>query len=380
MAEAGHSNKSAGQQRPWLQLANMNWLGSTIRAGLLQEFGSPQRAFIASREELLKVKGWDNVRLDRFLKTAARTEPICAPELLEQKQIRMICFDEEEYPQLLREIPDSPPVLFIKGNISNPSAPAIAIVGARNGTQMGYDLARDFAFNLAQAGFTIVSGLALGIDTHAHRGAVEANATTIAVLANGPDVIYPRGNRRIRDAILKNGAIISEYPPGVVARPWHFPIRNRIISGMCLATLVVEASARSGSLITARLAAEQNREVFALPGISGSNTSEGTLNLIEEGAMLVTSPDEIIEHYSELLPQKKNLEKIDEFDDLTDEEKKLLAALAGEPVSIDKLLESGWSRDRLFSLLLQLEMRDYLVKTQGNRYQTRNKALLKGRL
>ncbi|NLF98405.1 MAG: DNA-protecting protein DprA [Candidatus Riflebacteria bacterium] len=380
MAEAGHSNKSAGQQRPWLQLANMNWLGSTIRAGLLQEFGSPQRAFIASREELLKVKGWDNVRLDRFLKTAARTEPICAPELLEQKQIRMICFDEEEYPQLLREIPDSPPVLFIKGSISNPSAPAIAIVGARNGTQMGYDLARDFAFNLAQAGFTIVSGLALGIDTHAHRGAVEANATTIAVLANGPDVIYPRGNRRIRDAILKNGAIISEYPPGVVARPWHFPIRNRIISGMCLATLVVEASARSGSLITARLAAEQNREVFALPGISGSSTSEGTLNLIEEGALLVTNPDEIIEHYAELLPQKKNLEKIDEFDDLTDEEKKLLAALAGEPVSIDKLLESGWSRDRLFSLLLQLEMRDYLVKTQGNRYQTRNKALLKGRL
>jgi len=380
MAEASRSNKSAGQQRLWLQLANMSWLGSTIRAGLLQEFGNPQRAFVASREELLKVKGWDNVRLDRFIKTAVRTEPICAPELLEQKQIRMICFDEEEYPQLLREIPDSPPVLFIKGSISNPAAPAIAIVGARNGTQMGYDLARDFAFNLAQAGFTIVSGLALGIDTHAHRGAVEANAATIAVLANGPDVIYPRGNRRIRDAILKNGAIISEYPPGVVARPWHFPIRNRIISGMCLATLVVEASARSGSLITARLAAEQNREVFALPGISGSSTSEGTLNLIEEGALLVTNPDEIIDHYAELLPQKKNLEKIDEFDDLTDEEKKLLAALAGEPVSIDKLLESGWSRDRLFSLLLQLEMRDYLVKTQGNRYQTRNKALLKGRL
>ncbi len=379
MAEAGHSGKSAGQQKSWLQLANMNWLGATIRAGLLQEFGTPQRAFIASREELLRVKGWDNIRLERFLKTAAKTEPICAPELLEQKQTRMICFDEDEYPQLLREIPDAPPVLFVKGSINNPAAPAIAIVGARNGTQMGYDLARDFAFNLAQAGFTIVSGLALGIDTHAHRGAVEAEATTIAVLANGPDVIYPRGNRRIRDAILKHGAIISEYPPGVVARPWHFPIRNRIISGMCLATLVVEASARSGSLITARLAAEQNREVFALPGISGSSTSEGTLNLIEEGAMLVTSPDEIIEHYAELLPPKKNLEKIDDFDDLTDEEKKLLAALAGEPVSIDRLLESGWARDRLFSLLLQLEMRDYLVKTQGNRYQTRNKASLKGR-
>ena len=373
MAEPARQSKTASQQKAWLQLANMSWLGSTIRAGLLQEFGNPLRAFTASKGELLKVKGWDNIRLERFLATAARTEPICSSELLEQKETRMICFDDAEYPPLLREIPDSPPVLFIKGEISNPSAPALAIVGARNGTQMGYDLARDFAFRLAEAGFTIVSGLALGIDTHAHRGALEADATTVAVLANGPDVIYPRGNRRIRDAILKKGAIISEYPPCVIARPWHFPVRNRIISGMCLATMVVEASARSGSLITARLAAEQNREVFALPGISGSSTSEGTLSLIEEGATLVTSPDEIIEHYAELLPEKKNLEKIDDFDDLTDEEKKLLAALASEPVSIDRLLESGWPRDRLFSLLLQLEMRDYLVKLQGNTYQTRNK-------
>lgn len=373
MAETARQSKTASQQKAWLQLANMSWLGSTIRAGLLHEFGNPLRAFTASKGELLKVKGWDNIRLERFLATAARTEPICSSELLEQKETRMICFDDDEYPPLLREIPDSPPVLFIKGEISNPAAPALAIVGARNGTQMGYDLARDFAFRLAEAGFTIVSGLALGIDTHAHRGALEADATTVAVLANGPDVIYPRGNRRIRDAILKKGAIISEYPPGVIARPWHFPVRNRIISGMCLATMVVEASARSGSLITARLAAEQNREVFALPGISGSSTSEGTLSLIEEGATLVTSPDEIIEHYAELLPEKKNLEKIDDFDDLTDEEKKLLAALASEPVSIDRLLESGWPRDRLFSLLLQLEMRDYLVKLQGNTYQTRNK-------
>ena len=380
MAEVGHTSKSSSQQKAWLQLANMSWLGSTIRAGLLKEFGSPLRAFTASKGELLKVKGWDFVKIDRFMAQAAKTEPICSPELLEQKQTRMICFDEDEYPPLLREIPDSPPVLFIKGQISNPAAPSIAIVGARNGTQMGYDLARDFAFRLAEAGFTIVSGLALGIDTHAHRGAIEADATTIAVLANGPDVIYPRGNRRIRDAILKNGAIISEYPPGVIARPWHFPIRNRIISGMCIATLVVEASARSGSLITARLSAEQNREVFALPGISGASTSEGTLSLLEEGALLVTDPDEIIDHYADLLPDKKNLEKTDDFDDLTDEEKKILAALASEPVSIDKLLESGWPRERLFSLLLQLEMRDYLVKLPGNTYQTRNKASLKGRL
>jgi DNA processing protein len=141
---------------------------------------------------------------------------------------------------------------------------------------------------------------------------------------------------------------------------------------MCLATLVVEASARSGSLITARLAAEQNREVFAFPGSENAKASEGTVNLIQDGANLVTEPEEIIEYYSSLLPEKKNVEKNPVFDDLTEEEKKLLGQLSSQPVSLDKLIEDGWPRERLFSLLLQLEMRDYLIRLQGNCYQATN--------
>ncbi|MDD3147692.1 MAG: DNA-processing protein DprA, partial [Candidatus Riflebacteria bacterium] len=295
-------------------------------------------------------------------------------------EVRLVCFNDPDYPALLREIPDSPVALFVKGNIDYAGAPAIAVVGARNGTQMGYDIARDFACRLARAGFIVVSGLALGIDTYAHRGALEAEGRTIAVLANGPDVVYPRGNQKIRDALLTRGAIVSEYAPGVIARPWFFPIRNRIISGMCVATVVVEASARSGSLITARLAAEQNREVFAIPGSIKSKVSEGTISLINDGANLVTDPDEIIEYFSELLPAKATEGSASTENDLTEEERKLLSQLDCEPVSVDRLLETGWQRERLFSLLLQLEMRDYVIKLAGNTYQARMKVNEKGRL
>ncbi|MFZ5950671.1 MAG: DNA-processing protein DprA [Candidatus Rifleibacteriota bacterium] len=369
MAEA----RSLAEIRTWLQFAGMPWLGATIKAGLIKRFGSPARAFSASKGELLQVKGWDNNRLERFVTDGSREEPVCPPELLEQKQVRLVCYSDPDYPPLLREIPDSPVVLFCIGKIDFQQAPAIAIVGARNGTQLGYDIAREFASSLAQAGFVVVSGLALGIDTYAHRGAVEAKSQTIAVLGNGPDIVYPRANQRIREKILQNGgALVSEYHPGVIARPWHFPVRNRIISGMCIGTLVVEASSRSGSLITARLAAEQNREVFAIPGNIRSSVAEGTLALIQEGANLVTDPAEIIDYFADLLPQKKKLENNSDMDDLSDEEKKLLRDLSMQPRTIDSLLETGsYKRDRLFSLLLTLEMRDYLIKLPGNSYQAR---------
>ncbi|HNX77056.1 MAG TPA: DNA-processing protein DprA [Candidatus Rifleibacterium sp.] len=365
---------------PWLKLASLNWLGATLAAGLIKEFETPQRAFRASRGELMRIKGWDFHRAERFVAEATTAEPVCPPELLDRKEIRLVCFNDADYPPLLREIPDSPTVLFVKGDLNFAGAPAIAVVGARNGTQMGYDIARDFACRLARAGFIIVSGMALGIDTYAHRGALEADGRTIAVLANGPDVVYPRGNQKIRDGVLKRGAIVSEYAPGVIARPWFFPIRNRVISGMCVATLVVEASARSGSLITARLAGEQNREVFAIPGSVRSKVSEGTLSLISDGANLVTDPDEIIEYFSALLPEAEGKESELPADDLSADEKKLLSQIDCEPVSLDRLLEMGWQRERLFSLLLQLEMRDYVIKLTGNTYQAKMKVTEKGRL
>ena len=367
--------RSQAELLAWLQFAGMPWLGATIKAGLIKKFGNPLKAFLAPKNELAQVKGWDFKRLDRFVQHGRAEAPVCPPELLEKKQIRLVTFADPEYPPLLREIPDSPVALFCIGDVCLNQAPAIAVVGARNGTQLGYDIAREFAFELAQAGFVVVSGLALGIDTYAHRGAVEANSRTFAVLGCGPDVVYPRSNQRIREKILQNkGALISEYPPGVLARPWHFPVRNRVISGMCVATLVVEASARSGSLITARLAVEQNREVFAIPGNIRSSLAEGTLALIQDGANLVTEPAEIIEYFSHLLPEKKKLEIDTQIDDLSDEEKKLLKDLSRQPMTIDNLLETGsYKRDRLFSLLLTLEMRDYLIKLPGNSYQAKIK-------
>lgn len=357
----------------WLRLAGFNWLGATIKAGLIKYFKSPQKIFSATKEELSKVKGWDFKKLDRFVNEARFSKPICSINSIEESESRMITFNDPDYPPLLREIPDSPVILFSKGNVSLADKPTIAIIGARKATQLGYDIARDFSSKLAKAGFVIVSGLALGIDTYAHRGALEGNGQTIAVLGCGTDIIYPKTNARIRERMLKNnGGILSEYHPSVTAKPWHFPVRNRIISGMCVGTLVVEASARSGSLITARLAAEQNREVFAIPGSIRSKNSEGTLNLIREGATLVTDPSEIIEYFSDLLPTREKNDNIFDQNELTDDEEKIVKLLSIEPISLDNLLDkSGIKRERLFSLLLTLEMRDYLIRLPGNLYQTK---------
>ena len=364
----------------WLRLASMkNWIGATLMSGLIKEFQNPRQALQATKQELLTIKGWDIKKANRFVVEAPNTLPVCSIEKLENNDIRLITFTDKEYPNFLREIPDSPIFLYCKGERITDSFPAIAIVGARNASQMGYELAYDFAYKLAKAGFMIVSGLALGIDTYAHRGALDAEGKTIAVLANGVDIVYPRSNSKMRDKLLKTGAIISEYDPGVSPLPWYFPIRNRIISGMCIATLVIEASARSGSLITARLAGEQNREIFAVPGGNGKSPSQGTMELIKEGANLVTSPDEIIDYYSDLLPKEKldeyeNLKKkeISDDEELSEDERNLLIRLANE-ANIDCLIQEGWNNEKLFSLLLRLEMRNYIVRLSGGRYQIRRK-------
>lgn len=363
---------------PWLKLASMSsWVGATLMAGLIKKYKNPIAALHASPQELMTIQAWDNRRAQRFAAEASKSQLVCTPEALDEKSIRLITYTSKEYPALLREIPDSPLVLFAKGENIGDCAPAIAIVGARNASQMGYEVAHDFAYKLSKAGFTIVSGLALGIDTYAARGALEAGEKTVAVLANGVDITYPRANAKVREKLINNGALISEYAPGVAPLPWYFPIRNRIISGMCIATLVIEASARSGSLITAHLAGEQNREIFAVPGGSGKSPSDGTMNLIKEGANLVTCPEEIIDYYQDLLSpeklenfQKLKGEEISEDKNLNAEERKLILRLA-TGATVDELVAEGWNNDKLFSLLLQLEMRNYIVRISGGRYQTR---------
>ncbi|MFZ2960541.1 MAG: DNA-processing protein DprA [Candidatus Ozemobacteraceae bacterium] len=392
---------------PWLRLAGISWLGETVKCGLIKEFQTPEAIFAATPAQLSLVQGWSGQRLNRFLRERDTVKPLCEPELLDAKGVSLLTFNDPGYPPLLRHIPDAPVALFAIGDIKPDPRPHLAIVGARNGSQQGYDITRQFAFELATAGFTIVSGLALGIDTYAHKGALEAGGRTIAFLGGGVDLLYPMGNRRVRQAMLAaGGLLLSEYPPGMPAQPWHFPIRNRLISGSCLGTLVVEATAHSGSLITARLCGEQDREMFAIPGGIRNKLSEGTLALLNDGAVLVTSPKDLIDHFAHFLPggdsdtelqaagdrkRSQNGLQPDNFSgkkhvsgirsgslgqlvNLTEEERGLMEHLADDPVSLDRLLSDGrWQRDRLFSLLLDLELRELLVKFPGNYYQSKIK-------
>jgi DNA processing protein len=221
-------------------------------------------------------------------------------EWLSQDGHELIPFDDERYPALLAEIPVAPAVLFADGNIDALWQPQLAVVGSRNPTAGGVANARDFAGTIARQGFAITSGLAAGIDATAHQAALDAGAMTVAVLGSGVDTIYPARNRALAAAVRQQGVLVSEFPPGTGAKREHFPSRNRIISGLSLGVLVVEAALNSGSLITARLAAEQGREVFALPGSIHNPLSKGCHRLIREGARLVETDAEILQELAPL--------------------------------------------------------------------------------
>ncbi|MBF0408674.1 MAG: DNA-protecting protein DprA [Candidatus Riflebacteria bacterium] len=361
------------ERSSWLRLAGIKGIGETVRCGLIKEFKTPERIFRASISDISQVPGWTAESLEKFRNGLKEGKLLCQPETLEAEGINIISFNDPEYPESLRHIPDAPVVLFALGKPEIDARPHLAVVGARKGSQQGYDIAREFSYELSKAGFVIVSGLALGIDTFAHKGALEASGKTVAVLGCGVDVVYPPSNHRIREKIPEKGLIVSEFPPGTEPRPWHFPIRNRIISGMSVGILVVEASSQSGSLITARLGIDQDRDVFAIPGGIRSKLSEGTLALINEGACMVTSPDEIINHYRHLLPVKnEEPEKNLSLEDFTPDELELLEMLAGEPTGVEDLLSKmTWEREKLFSVLLNLEIRDILIKYPGNLFQSK---------
>lgn len=274
---------------------------------------------------------------------------------------------EAAYPRLLGEIPDAPEKLYLKGAFE-PAEICFAIVGTRKPTSYGQKAAQYFSQALVQAGFTVVSGLALGIDTCAHRAALEAGGRTIAVLGCGINSIYPEENRRLGEAIAKQGAVISEFEPDEPAYPGNFPRRNRIISGLSVGVLVVEAAAKSGALITASFAAEQNREVFALPGPIHSPMSRGPHQLIQEGAKLVTSPEDILEELASLkLPLKKSsssgsLDKMSET---------LVILLNREgPLAADALsLKTQIPINQIQTCLTMMELRRKIRRLLNGQYQ-----------
>jgi len=303
---------------------------------------------------------------------------ITQEEWLKHAQNRIVGAATDDYPELLGRLTNPPEQLFLRGDLDVLHLPAIAIVGSRNPTRGGLQNAYEFARHLGSCGFTIVSGLAQGIDTAAHKGALAAGAHTIAVLGHGVDRIYPAANMELADAISEKGALLSEFPLGSPPRREHFPQRNRIISGLSLGTLVIEAAKRSGSLITARLAGDQGREVFAIPGSIHNPLARGCHQLIRQGATLVETADDIL---TELAPLIDHVMQNSTGSDTTVQKtghdadyQRLLNTLGFDPETADTLAEkSGLTIDQVSSMLLILELEGEVESLHGGRFSRLNK-------
>ena len=288
---------------------------------------------------------------------------------LAQENNLVITINDPNYPSQLKEIADPPPILFVRGNPELLPLPQIAIVGSRNPSSLGEETAFNFAKTLCRHGFVITSGLALGIDAASHRGALNANGNTVAVAGTGLDRVYPARHKELATEIVNNGVMISEFPPGTAAKANHFPRRNRIISGLCQGLLVVEAAKQSGSLITARMALEQNREVFAIPGSIHNPLARGCNALIREGAKLVETTQDILEELNQYYQEDNKLLPYTMESILDLEQQTLLNRVMFSPTSIDNLVENtGESVEVISSMLLILELQGYLEATAGGCY------------
>jgi DNA processing protein len=290
-------------------------------------------------------------------------------EKLNKLKINLITLDDDDYPPLLKQIYDPPFTLFYKGTLNSIQDEfCLAVVGSRKFSSYGRQVTQNIVSNLAQNGITIVSGLALGIDSLAHQATLEAKGRTIAVMGCGLDQIYPAVHYGLAQKILESfGALISEYPPGTRPSKFTFPMRNRIISGLSLGTLIVEAGQKSGSLITAKTALDQNREVFAVPGNIYSLTSQGTNQLIQEGAKMITSANDILE----TLNLKQAIAQIESRQILPDspEEAKILSHLSQEPIQVDKLIQlSQLPSSQLNATLTMMEIKGKIKNIGGNNY------------
>ena len=349
------------QRRDWLRLSLSENVGPVTFRQLIERFGDASTA-IAALPELSRKGG-----LSRPLRLYGEGEAEADLERGEALGARAVAAGEKHYPELLRHIDAAPPVLWIKGKAEHTNVSAVAIVGARNASALGFKFARRLASEIGEAGHLIVSGLARGIDTAAHEAALATG--TVAALAGGIDSVYPPENGKLQAEIGERGLLVSEMKPGTIPQAELFPRRNRIISGMSSATIVVEAALRSGSLITARLAAEQGREVFAVPGSPLDPRAEGTNKLIREGATLVTSSADILETLNQTFVATKNvfLEPDSIFAHPAtageSERRKVLKLLSPSPVDLDDLIrESGIPAAAVAGIVLELELAGRIMR------------------
>ena len=350
----------------WICLQQIHGLGGQGICKLLHRFGSPESIFTASHKELNQIVP---EAISSLIKQGPNLENAALSlEWLEKDDNHLITLADEHYPQALLEIPDPPPILYAKGDLSCLTMPAIAVVGSRNASTQGEKNAEEFALSLSEHGFCIISGMALGIDGAAHRGALRnKQGKTIAVVGTGLDIVYPAKHRELAHRIVAQGLVISEFPIGTPSRPQNFPRRNRIISGLSLGCLVVEANTQSGSLITAKCAAEQGREVFAIPGSIHSPMSKGCHELIKQGAKLVDCikdiTDELAPHLTHLMSE--NIEK-----SAPSESNTLLDFMGFDPINMESLIAlTNLTSEDLSATLLVLELENKIASLPGGRYQ-----------
>ena len=352
----------------WIAFHRVNRLGR-VRFGVLEShFGELKHAWEASESEL-RASRLDDRTIAEIIRTRADADPIDELERLERHKVVAYTWHDPEYPARLRQIDDMPPVLYVKGTLKPEDEISLAVVGTRKATTYGREVTREFVRDLVPAGLTITSGLALGIDTIAHHAALQAAGRTIAVLGSGVDIIYPTKNVDLSREIADNGALISDYPIGIPPLKEHFPRRNRIMSGISLGTLVIEGNEKSGALITARQALDQNREVFAVPGSALAERSRGPNLLIQRGeAKLVLHAEDILQELN--MPQgDKQLNLPSTPEPVDEEQAAVLRLLSHSPVHIDEIYRaSGMSMPEVSSTLTMLELNDLVRQVGGMRY------------
>ena len=369
---------AAGRHQPrdtlvlWLTLARLPGAGPRTQRTLIELLGSVENIFSASRGQLEKILAGKHETVSAILDGPGAQTFQAEFDWLDQPTHHLLVWPDADYPPLLREIADPPLLLYVIGRRETLASPQLAIVGSRNPSPMGRENAQAFAKSLAGAGLAITSGLALGVDGAAHRGALAAGGHTIAVTGTGLDRVYPARHRELAHAIAARGALVSEFPLGTSPRPENFPRRNRLISGLSLGTLVVEAALQSGSLITARLAAEQGREVFAIPGSIHSPQARGCHALIRQGAKLVETAQDILEELGPLasLARASAPEAAAPAPEPDSPAAELLQQIGHDPVSVDALIErSGLTADAVSSMLLQMELNGLVSSCPGGKVQ-----------
>jgi DNA processing protein len=363
----------------WLALYRAPGVGPATFQKLLEIFATPQQVFAASAGQLSKY-GFVRANTLDYLQIpdweAVKTDLTWA----EQEHNHILTLGDRHFPALLKEIADPPPLLFVHGDPALLNQPQLAIVGSRNPSKTGKELAFEFSKYLAGTGLIITSGLALGIDGASHEGALEGGGKTIAVAGTGLDRVYPARHRDLAHRIVEHGALVSEFPPGTPADAKNFPRRNRIISGMSLGTLVVEATLKSGSLITAHLATEQGREVFAIPGSIYNPLARGCHALIRQGAKLVETAEDILEELGPLWHTQAqevailDTESGESSDKLDVNYRKVMDNLGFDPSPVDLIVErSGLTADAVSSILLVLELQGKVASSGGCYYRIHTK-------